>query len=186
MKAFIEQCMLRFPPSTAGPLIISSFGSGLLFQEFTHVCKLVQMGYRQIRLMLVDTAYAPWKQKYLSRDGCCRIYVQSAAELHPDMLRPAPTYPSPGTSKEVLENAAANAVNNAISFVLYNEAIYQFIQWFYSEPEVELQILVYDTVDAYIADCQLSPAECMGKAALHQSPHAYVYYLVSFLGPCSC
>ena len=32
LKGFIEQCMMRFPPKTPGPLIISSFGSGLLFQ----------------------------------------------------------------------------------------------------------------------------------------------------------
>jgi len=161
MKAFVQECAIRFPPTDAGPLIVSSFGSGLLFQEFTHCCKLVQMGYKQIRLILVDTAYSPWKQKYLMRDGSCRIYVQSAPELHPEMLRPAPTYPAPGTSKEALDNAATNAVNNAISFVLYNEAIYQFIQWFATEPEVDLQVLVYDSVDAYIADCQLSPSECM-------------------------
>ena len=108
LKGFIEQCMMRFPPKTPGPLIISSFGSGLLFQEFTNTCKLIQMGYRQIRLVLVDTAYAPWKQKYLSRDGSCRIYVQSASELHPDMLRPAPAYSAPGTTKEFLDNAASN------------------------------------------------------------------------------
>lgn len=162
MKVFIEQCLVRFPPSNFGPLILSSFGSGLLFQEFTHCCKLLQMGYRQIRLILVDTAYTQWKQKYLSRDGCCRIYVQSASELHPDMLRPAPTYPSQGATKEALENAASNAVNNAISFVLYNEAIYQFVNWFNSDPEIEIQVLLYDSVDAYISDCQLAPAETMG------------------------
>ena len=53
-------------------------------------------------------------------------------------------------------------MNNAISFVLYNEAIYQFIQWFSTEPELDIQVLLYDSVDAYIADCQLAPAECMG------------------------
>jgi hypothetical protein len=41
-------------------------------------------------MVLVDTAYAPWKQKYLARDGCCRIYGLPSTELHPDMLRPAP------------------------------------------------------------------------------------------------
>ena len=35
----------------------------------------------------------------------------------------------------------AQAVNNAISFVLYNEAIYQFIQWFTTEPEIDLQVM---------------------------------------------
>lgn len=163
MKCFVEQCAMRFPPKSPGPIIISSFGSGLLFQEFTHCCKLVQMGYRQIRLILVDTAYASWRQKYLSRDGSCRIYVQSAAELHPEMLRPTPVYLSPGSTKEALETAAVEAVNHTISFVLYNEAIYQFMQWFSTEPEIELQVLLYDSVDAYIADCQLSPSECMGK-----------------------
>jgi len=161
MKGLIEQVMMRFPPKNGGPIIISSFGSGLLFQEFTHCCKLVQMGYKQLRLVLVDTAYAPWKQKYLSRDGSCRIYVQATSELHPDMLRPAPAYSAPGTTKETLENSANNALNNAVSFVLYNEAIYQFVQWFSTEPEVDLQVLLYDSVDSYIADCQLSPAETM-------------------------
>ena len=60
------------------------------------------------------------------------------------MVRPAPTYSAPGTTKETLDSTAANAVNNAISFVLYNEAIYQFVQWFASEPGVDLQVLVYD------------------------------------------
>ena len=43
-------------------------------QEFTHVAKLVQSGYKAIRLVLVDTAYAPWKQKYLARDGWALPY----------------------------------------------------------------------------------------------------------------
>jgi hypothetical protein len=159
MKVLLDQALMRFPAKTPGPLIISSFGSGLLFQEFTHCCKLVQAGYKQLRLILVDTIYAPWKQKYLGRDGSCRIYCQPTTELHPDMLRPAPAYPAPGTTKETLDNAAANAVNNAISFVLYNEAIYQFVQWFATEPEIDLQVLVYDSVEGYIADCQLVPGE---------------------------
>lgn len=110
MKALIEQVAMRFPAKNSGPLIISSFGSGLLFQEYTHCCKLVYEGYKQLRLVLVDTAYAAWKQKYISRDGSCRIYVQATTELHPDMLRPVPAYSAPGTTKEALENAASNAV----------------------------------------------------------------------------
>jgi hypothetical protein len=161
MNVVVQQAVSRFPPRAGQPLIVSSFGSGLLYQEFTHVSKLVAEGYRQIRLVLVDTAYVPWKQKYLARDGCCRIYCQPTQELHPDMVRPAPAYSAPGTTKEALDTAAANAVNNAISFVLYNEAIYQFVQWFASEPNVDLQVLLYDSVDAYIADCQLAPAEVM-------------------------
>jgi len=77
------------------------------------------------------------------------------------MVRPAPAYSAPGTTKETLDTTAANAVNNAISFVLYNEAIYQFVQWFASEPSVDVQVLLYDSVDAYIADCQLAPNEVM-------------------------
>ena len=120
--------------------------------------------------MSAQTAYAPWKQKYLARDGCCRIYCQPSAELHPDMLRPAPAYSAPGTTKETLDNTAntsapprplfrapwaqpkacprarprpsarRRSVNNAISFVLYNEALFQFVQWFSTEPEVDLQV----------------------------------------------
>ena len=52
-------------------------------------------------------------------------------------------------------------MNNAISFVLYNEAIYQFVQWFGSEPGIDVQVLLYDSVDAYIADCQLAPNEVL-------------------------
>ena len=154
MNVLVEQARTRFPPSKESPLIISSFGSGLLYQEFCHLCKLVQVGYTHFRLLLVDTAYAPWKQKYLARDGCCRIYCQPTQELHPDMVRPAPAYSAPGTSKETLETTAANAVNNAISFVLYNEAIYQFVQWFASEPNVDLQVLLYDSVDPTTASTQ--------------------------------
>ena len=65
-------------------------------------------------------------------------------------------------TKESLEQAASNAVNNALSFVLYNEALYQLVQWFASEPAVDVQFLLYDSVDAYIADCQLAPSEVMG------------------------
>ena len=160
MQVVVDQALARFPPrSGSGPLIISSFGSGLLFQEFCHVQKLIQAGYRTLRLVMVDTAYAPWKQKYLARDGCCRIYCQPAAELHPDMLRPAPSYSAPGTTKETLDNSASTSVNNAISFILYNEAIFQFVQWFSTEPEVDIQFLLYDSVDAYISDCQLAGTE---------------------------
>ena len=88
MNAVVDQALARFPPRSAAPLIVSSFGAGLLYQEFCHVAKLVQEGYRAIRLVLVDTAYTPWKQKYLARDGCCRIYCQPTQELHPDMVRP--------------------------------------------------------------------------------------------------
>ena len=161
MNVVVQQALSRFPPRSNTPLIVSSFGSGLLYQEFTHLAKLVQEGYKLLRLVLVDTAYVPWKQKYLARDGCCRIYVQPTQELHPDMVRPAPAYSAPGTTKETLDTTASNAVNNAISFVLYNEALYQFVQWFSSDPHVDLQVLLYDSVDAYIADCQLAPNEVM-------------------------
>tara|TARA_B100000513_G_scaffold123109_2_gene54532 strand:+ start:2520 stop:5243 length:2724 start_codon:yes stop_codon:yes gene_type:complete len=161
MNALVEQATRRFPPSPTEPLIISAFGSGLLYQEFCHVCKLIQAGYTRFRLLLVDTAYTPWKQKYLARDGCCRIYVQPSSELHADMLRPAPAYSAPGTTKETLENAASTSVNNAISFIMYNEALFQFVQWFATHPHVDVQILAYDSVDSYIADCELSPNEVM-------------------------
>ena len=52
----------------------------------------LQAGYTSFRLVLVDTAYAPWKQKYLQRDGCCRIFCLPSTELHPDMMRPSPVY----------------------------------------------------------------------------------------------
>ena len=71
------------------------------------MCKLMQAGYRSFRLVLVDTAYAPWKQKYLARDGCCRIYGLPSTELHPDMLRPAPVYAAPSTTKETLDSSAS-------------------------------------------------------------------------------
>ena len=105
--------------------------------------------------------------KQLARDGCCRIYCQPSSELHPDLLRPAPSYSAPGTTKETLENAAATSVNNAISFVLYNEAIFQFVQWFATEPDVDVQVLVYDSVDAYVADCQIAPQE--GRMSAHRT-----------------
>mmetsp|Transcript_48403 Transcript_48403/g.104896 ORF Transcript_48403/g.104896 Transcript_48403/m.104896 type:complete len:882 (+) Transcript_48403:189-2834(+) len=161
MQMVVEQALARYPPSTKEPLIISSFGSGLLYQEFCHLCKLIAAGYRHLRLVLVDNAYTPWKQKYLARDGCCRIYCQPSTELSADMIRPAPTYAAPGTTKEALENTAASAVNNAISFVMYNEALFQFVQWFSTIPDVDVQVLLYDSVDAYIADCNLSPHEVM-------------------------
>ena len=47
------------------------------------------------------------------------------------------------------------------SFVLYNEALYQFVQWFATEPELDIQVLLYDSVDAYISDCQLAGAEVL-------------------------
>mmetsp|Transcript_30071 Transcript_30071/g.93935 ORF Transcript_30071/g.93935 Transcript_30071/m.93935 type:complete len:897 (-) Transcript_30071:175-2865(-) len=161
MNVLVEQARTRFPPSKESPLIISSFGSGLLYQEFCHICKLVQVGYTHFRILLVDTAYAPWKQKYLARDGCCRIYCQPASELSEEMVRPSPAYSAPGTTKETLDSAAASSVNNAISFVMYNDALHQFVQWFSTNLDVEIQALLYDSVDAYIADCALSPQEVM-------------------------
>ena len=175
LQAIVDQALARFPPRSAAPLVVSSFGAGLLYQEFCHVAKLIHAGYRAIRLVLVDTAYTPWKQKYLARDGCCRIYCQPSSELHPDLLRPAPSYSAPGTTKETLENAAATSVNNAISFVLYNEAIFQFVQWFATEPDVDVQVLVYDSVDAYVADCQIAPQEVRmsGRPLIrHTTAHA--------------
>jgi len=39
--------------------------------------------------------------------------------------------------------------------VQHNEAIYQFVQWFSTEPGVDVQVLLYDSVDSYISDCKL-------------------------------
>ena len=58
MQVVVDQALARFPPRSGGPLIISSFGSGLLFQEFCHVQKLIQAGYRNLRLVLVDVRRA--------------------------------------------------------------------------------------------------------------------------------
>ena len=33
---------------------------------------------------------------------------------------------------------------------------YSQLQWFSTEPEVDIQFLLYDSVDAYISDCQLA------------------------------
>ena len=35
MQVLLDEAMARFPPRSGGPLILSSFGSGLLFQELT-------------------------------------------------------------------------------------------------------------------------------------------------------
>lgn len=99
-----------------------------------------QVGYKAIRVVLVDKAYGMWKQKYLSRDPSCRVYCLPSRQLHPDILRPAKAYPAPGTSKENLDKSAANAVDDALSFVQHNEAIYQFVQWFSTEPAVDVQV----------------------------------------------
>ena len=56
---------------------------------------------------------------------------------------------------------ASNAVNNAISFVLYNEAIYQFVQWFASEPGWTCRCSLYDSVDAYIPTASSRSKEVM-------------------------
>ena len=47
-----------------------------------------------------------------------------------------------------MEKAAANAVDDALSFVQHNEAIYQFVQWFSTETGADIQILLYDSVDS--------------------------------------
>lgn len=91
-------------------------------------------------MVLVDKAYGMWKQKYLSRELSCRIYCLPSNQLHPDMLRPARAYPAPGTTKENLDRSAANAVDDALSFVQHNEAIYQFVQWFSTETNADVQV----------------------------------------------
>ena len=55
LQAIVDQALARFPPRSAAPLVVSSFGAGLLYQEFCHVAKLIHAGYRAIRLVLVDT-----------------------------------------------------------------------------------------------------------------------------------
>ena len=81
-----------------------------------------------------------WKQKYLGREASCRVYCLPSGQLHPDMLRPARAYPAPGTTKENLDKSAANAVDDALSFVQHNEAIYQFVQWFATESAADVQV----------------------------------------------
>ena len=179
MHALVEQARGRFPPSRDGPLIISSFGSGLLYQEFCHVCKLIQAGYRHFRLVLVDTAYAPWKQKYLARDGCCRIYCQPSTELLDDMMRPAPAYSAPGTTKETLDAAAATSVNNAISFVMYNDALHQFVQWFSTCPDVDMQVRLFVSLPPSLSR-SLSRARSLARSLslyiyIYIHIHTYIY-----------
>ena len=42
LQAIVDQALARFPPRSAAPLVVSSFGAGLLYQEFCHVAKLIR------------------------------------------------------------------------------------------------------------------------------------------------
>ncbi len=42
MEVLVDQARARYPARACAPIIISSFGSGLLYQEFCHVYKLMQ------------------------------------------------------------------------------------------------------------------------------------------------
>lgn len=116
---------------------------------------LLDAGFSHIRLVLVDTAYRAWRLKYLRRDSSCRAFVVPSSQLSPELLRPDPVTPGPADNEETINNAAIAAVNNAISFVLYNDALHQFSQWFTAIPEASVQLLLYDSVDAYISDCAM-------------------------------
>mmetsp|Transcript_20712 Transcript_20712/g.52596 ORF Transcript_20712/g.52596 Transcript_20712/m.52596 type:complete len:192 (+) Transcript_20712:272-847(+) len=122
---------------------------------------LLDAGFRHIRLALVDSAYRAWKQKYLTRDSSCRVYVVPSATLEEKILRPDAVQPGPGMPEgdDAAANAALAACNNAISFVLYNDALHQFVQWFSCVPDADVQVLLYDSVDGYIADCRMAPEE---------------------------
>jgi len=158
-QVLAEEATRLFPPKAHCPLVVASFGSGLLFQDFCTMQMLLDAGFRHIRLCLVDTAYRPWKAKYLQRDSSCRAYVVPSSLLDAQLLRPDPVNPGPTDTDETINNATATACNNAISFVLYNDALHQFIQWFACVPDAEVQIVLYDSVDAYIQDCQMAPEE---------------------------
>jgi hypothetical protein len=252
-QVLVEQALHYFPPKAHCPLIVASFGSGLLFQDFCttqararpigrraarparrrpHLSSrahtrhtdalptdairvasasgrrapprhssapsqmLIDAGFRHIRLALVDSAYRPWKLKYLQRDSSCRVYVVPSAALDDELLRPDVVPPGPTETDEASTNAAIAACNSAISFVLTNDALHQFIQvgrapglardpcacaqhmrtdrahahrhtfrfrarhpataqWFSCVPDADVQILLYDSVDGYIADCKM-------------------------------
>lgn len=166
-QVLVEQAVARFPPQAHCPLIVASFGSGLLFQDFcttqvrasgarvgaaaaarrgagggavpllsspppslphTSAQMLLEAGFKHIRLCLVDSAYRAWKLKYLQRSPSCRVFVVPSASLAPDLLRPDVVAPGSCESDEAADNAALAAVNNAISFVLSNDALHQFVQ----------------------------------------------------------
>ena len=161
---------MRFPPKalsmTAGdemPLVVASFGSGLLFQEFTHVCMLIQAGYSRIRVVLVDTLYVVWRRKHaegrLVEGG--RVYCEPTVGLRMDMVRPWRTaVPGGWGGAEATQNdAAQKAIDAAVSFAHVNEAVFQFVQWFATEPGADVQVLLYDSVDGYVAYCKAAPTQ---------------------------
>ena len=64
----------------------------------------------------------------LQRDSSCRVYVVPSAALEPALLRPdiVPRHHPDGD--DAAANAALASCNNAISFVLSNDALHQFVQ----------------------------------------------------------
>ncbi|KAG8458770.1 hypothetical protein KFE25_005197, partial [Diacronema lutheri] len=158
-QVLVEQALARFPPRDHCPLVVGSFGSGLLFQDFCTTQMLLDAGFRHLRLCVVDSAYRAWKLKYLQRDSSCRVYVVPSAALEPALLRPdiVPRHHPDGD--DAAANAALASCNNAISFVLSNDALHQFVQWFSCVPDCDVQVLLYDSVDAYITDVSMAPDE---------------------------
>ena len=59
VRVVTEQCLQRHPPSRPDPLIVASFGSGLLFQEFTHLGEASTVMYRYVPLHTVTYRYLP-------------------------------------------------------------------------------------------------------------------------------
>lgn len=55
----VDQMTDRFPPYRADMLVVASFGSGLLFQEFTHISKLIQACARTNRSSRVQLLNIP-------------------------------------------------------------------------------------------------------------------------------
>lgn len=114
----------------AEPLYYTSIGSGLLFQDWVIINKLITLGYRNIVINLIDPIYEPF------------INIGQEAIV--------------SAGRFVIDGRYNTSNPNKTG--PFNNCFYEFMKWFnflhrYCYPELNVSVFLYSNVDNYTVDC---------------------------------
>lgn len=157
-------------PDKNEQLVITEYASGNLFQIFTVLNKLVALGYKNLRLNLIDPEYTGIIRRYIASGKAEMDPSRSAAVYIPEKVSIQPgafevsraDAASIGNLSKGLEGyvsypqdpgLAFAALQSMIDDSLFNNTFAYFKQWF-NGLGVNLELVVYDSVHPYFADIE--------------------------------
>jgi len=161
-------------PNKTQPLVYTSLGSGGLLQDYLTLKQLIEAGYKDIKVNLIDLTYPEVIEEYIDPE---RIKDESEAEYtHLDFIKEHPTFePFEQQLKKI-----ARANNSSIIISTYNTAEWYKYQAQETEPE-KSNILVMVDPDVIIRYYELlkafpSEASILGiKIGATEEPAFYLF-----------